>query len=70
MTDQRDVKGPNPAVPDPRPGTTREKDFGRTDRYDNKDEKDFNVRDVGDRPSARSDDEDPDAPTSDINRDE
>jgi hypothetical protein len=66
MADKQDKQssGPNPAVQDPNPGTTREKDFGRTDRYDNKDEKDFNVRNVG-KP-----DEDPDAPSSDVNRDE
>jgi hypothetical protein len=63
MADDRRTPNPNPAVEDPRPGTTREKDFGRTDRYDNKDERDFNVRDI-------PDDEDPDDPTSDVNRDE
>ena len=35
-------------IDDARTGTTREKDFGRTDRYQNKDERDFNVRNVGD----------------------
>jgi hypothetical protein len=58
---------------DPRPGTTHESDFGRTDRYDNKDEKGFDVRHTRER-AAREDagtpDEDPDHPESDINRDE
>lgn len=35
--------------PDTKSGTTSEKDFGRTDRYANKDdEKDFNVTTTGD----------------------
>jgi hypothetical protein len=51
---------------DPRSGTTREKDFGRTDRYQNKDEKDFNVRDIG----ADAEKADPDDPSSPVNRDE
>jgi hypothetical protein len=66
MADQK-KRTPNPAVSDPRPGTTHERDFGRTDRYDNKDEAGFNVRKTGDD-SER--DEDPDDPASDVNRDE
>ena len=37
----------NPLDEDPTTGTTHESDFGRTDRYQNKDE-DFNVRNIGD----------------------
>jgi hypothetical protein len=48
MADDRDVTGPNPAIDDSHAGTAREKDFGRTDRYENKDEPDFNVRNLGD----------------------
>ena len=48
MANDRDRSGPNPAISNPDPGTPREKDFGRTDRYENKDEKDFNVRNIGD----------------------
>jgi len=62
MADDQNIPNPNPAVQDPTPGTTRDKDFGRTDRYDNKDEKDFNVRNVGDT--------DPDDPDSGVDRDE
>jgi hypothetical protein len=52
MADQnergRDVN-PNPAIPDADTGTTRDADFGRSDRYANKDEgKEFNVRNIGD----------------------
>ena len=56
----------NPLDTDPQTGTTHESDFGRTDRYENKDEPDFNVRNIGD------DDEntDPDDPASGVNRDE
>jgi hypothetical protein len=61
MADDRTTPNPNPAIDDPHTGTTRERDFGRTDRYENKD-KDFNVRDTGD--------EDPDDPSSGVNRDE
>jgi hypothetical protein len=69
MADERKTRGPNPAVSNPRPGTTRQKDFGRTDRYDNKDNKDepgSHVRNAADG----AQDEDPDDPSSDVNRDE
>ena len=40
---------PNAVVPDAEPGTTSERDFGKTDRYSNQDqEEDFNVRNIGD----------------------
>lgn len=39
----------NAVVPETRPGTTREEDFGKSDRYANKDGSDtFNVRTMGD----------------------
>jgi hypothetical protein len=39
----------NAVVPETESGTTAERDFGKTDRYANKDEgKDFNVRMTGD----------------------
>jgi hypothetical protein len=49
MADQQkrdDTPSPNPAVPDPHAGTTREEDFGRTDRYATRDED--AVRNLGD----------------------
>lgn len=52
---------------------TREKDFGRTDRYANKDgQRETEVQNAAkDTPkSAQQNDEDPDAPQSDVNRDE
>ena len=61
---------------DQRKRSTPEQDVGRTDRYDNKDEAGFNVRDggrVSNGGSAHTDgkqDEDPDDPGSDVNRDE
>jgi hypothetical protein len=63
---------------DQRKRTTPEQDVGRTDRYDNdnKDEAGFNVRNgrrVSNGGSAQTDgkqDEDPDDPGSDVNRDE
>lgn len=48
---QRDRTREGSAVtPDPKAGTTSEKDFGKTDRYANEDQEDtdFNVRNMGD----------------------
>jgi hypothetical protein len=42
-----DVPSPNPAVSNPRTGSTHEADFGRTDRYTTKDDE-RNVRNLGD----------------------
>jgi hypothetical protein len=68
MGNEHDTTGPNPAVPDPRPGTTHDADFGRTDRYENKDQAELNVRNLDDE--RDSPDADPDSPDADINRDE
>jgi hypothetical protein len=50
MADPKDLsRQPNPVVPETESGTTAERDFGKTDRYANKDEgKDFNFRTTGD----------------------
>lgn len=51
MTDEtRDrSRKPNPVVPETESGTTSEEDFGKSDRYANKDdEKAFNFRTTGD----------------------
>jgi hypothetical protein len=58
---------------DPHTGTTREKDFGRTDRYQNKDGQNFNIRNTGDdaeTPGVSRQEADPDDPSSGVNRDE
>ena len=44
----------NPLDDDPKTGTTDEADFGRTDRYENKDEPGFNVRNVDDDTASDS----------------
>jgi hypothetical protein len=51
---------------------THEKDFGRTDRYANKDEqRETEICNVAEtKPAEQKGDEDPDEPTSDVNRDE
>lgn len=50
MADPKDLsRDRNPVVPETESGTTSERDFGKTDRYANKDEgKDFNFRTTGD----------------------
>jgi hypothetical protein len=49
-------KNRDAAMPDPEPGTTSQRDFGKTDRYANQDrEKNFNVRNLGDGASGDAD---------------
>jgi hypothetical protein len=39
---------PNAVVPDTKPGTPAERDVGKTDRSANEDQRDFDVRTMGD----------------------
>jgi hypothetical protein len=49
---------------------TAERDFGPTDRYDNKDNNKDEAGDVRNTSNDGKQDEDPDDPASEVNRDE